>query len=424
METLTALTPLLLVMLVLMACSGFFSASESALFFLSANDRRLMKSGSASEKAALKLLDHPDHLLSAILFSNLLVNFTYFSLASVCTLRMERDEDLGSTWAVAFAMGSLLVLVLIGEMLAKTVGVIAPRSLSKLAALPLTWLVYVESPLTPVVKKVVLVSTRLLWPNFRPEPLINLADLEQAIELTSSNEVLIQQEQAVLQNIVHLSDIRIEEWMRPRSQLKVFKAPLALSDLEFTEGRSDYLMIGESGSDEIEKAIRLEDHFHLPSQNLEKLAQPVLYLPWSASVGLALEKMSNRNRDVTVVVNEFGETVGVLTVDDILETMFTYSPSRVERILERKPIVEIEPGKWLVQGLTNLRILSRRLNLELPPHQSITVAGLIQQQLQRLAEVDDQCQWGPCHFRVVETAKRGSLVAELTLRPETGEEQP
>jgi CBS domain containing-hemolysin-like protein len=422
METFAELIPLLITMLLLMACSGFFSASESALFFLSVSDRRQMKLGNASERKALALLSRPDQLLSAILFSNLLVNVAFFSLASVCSLRLERDSEWGSSWAVGFSMVALLSLILFGEMLAKTLGVLAPRPIARITSLPISWLVLLVNPLMPALQKTVTLSTRLVWPDFKPEPLINLADLEQAIELTSTNAVLIQQEQTVLQNIVHLSDIRVEEWMRPRTQLKVFKQPLGLADLEDLEIKSDYLLIAEAGSEEIERAIRLPDHFDLPKQHLEKLGAPVLYLPWSASVAWALEKMALKNRDVSVVVNEFGETIGVLTVEDILETLFTYSPSRVERILERKPIVEIEPGKWLVQGMTNLRILARRLNLEIPNNQSVTVAGLIQQQLQRLAEVDDVCEWGSCRFRVIETAKRGSLVAELTLRPESAEE--
>jgi putative hemolysin len=422
METLTGLTPLLISMLVLMACSSFFSASESALFFLSATDRREMKTGNSRERIAIELLEHPDQLLSAVLFSNLMVNVGFFSLASVCSIRLEKSPDWGPSWALGFALGALLLLILFGEMLAKTIGVISPRPISRFAAFPLYWLVRLVNPLTPILRNIVSGSTRMLWPGFKPEPLINLADLEQAIELTSNNEVLIQQEQAVLQNIVHLSDIRVEEWMRPRAQLHVLKPPVAFSDLEAYEC-GGYLLFSESGSYEIEKALRLEGHFELPQRNIEKLAKPVMYLPWSASVALALEKMAQRNRDVTAVVNEFGETIGVLTVEDVLETLFTYSPSRAERLLDRKPVVEIEPGKWLVQGMTNLRILSRRLNVDLPPNSSITVAGLIQEQLQRLAEIDDECDWGNCHFRVVETAKRGSLVAELTMRNQTEEVQ-
>jgi putative hemolysin len=415
METLLELSPLLLIMLVLMACSAFFSASEAAMFYLSAADQRAMKNGTHGEKVAVLLLLHPDRLLSAVLFGNLLVNVAFFSLASICTIRLEVDPEWGPPWAVGFSLSALLMLIVFSEMLAKSAAVIAPRRLARQAAVPIQLLVTLVEPLMPALQRINLYSLRILWPGFKPEPLIEIDDLEQAIEVSSGNEALILQEQAVLKNIVQLSEIRVEEWMRPRAQLEALRGPVSLADLPDPELADGYLLFSEPDSEEIEKAIRLEDRLNLPAANLEKLATPVVYLPWSASVAHALEKMMQRDRSVTAVVNEYGETIGVLTIDDIWKTLFTYSPSRAARLLNRQPIVELEPGKWLVQGLTNLRILARRLGIEIPQTNSVTVAGLIQEQIQRLAEVDDQCTWGPCHFRVVETAKRGSLVAELEL---------
>lgn len=415
METIIALLPLLVVMVALMGLSAFCSASEAALFYLSPKDRREMKSGSRSEQIAVELLLNADRLLAAVLFANLLANVSFFALASICAIRLEHHPEFGQRWAVGFSMGALLLLIVFSEMLAKSAAVIAPRWMARRFSLPVRILVTIMSPIVPLLRGINLFSLRILWPNFKPEPLVEIEDLRQAIDVSHGNETLIRQEQAVLNNLVQISEIPIQEWMRPRARLPVLRQPASLADLPDPEQTDGYLFFAEPESDEIEKAIRLEDHINLSGQHLEKLASPVLYLPWTASVADAFERMLRRERHVTAVVNEFGETIGVLTIDDIWETLFTYSPSRVERLLDRKPAVEIEPGKWLVQGLTNLRILSRRLQVEFPPTNSVTVAGLIQEQVQRLAEIGDECVWGPCHFRVVETARRGSLVAELSL---------
>jgi CBS domain containing-hemolysin-like protein len=402
-------------MVALMGFSAFCSASEAALFYLSPADRREMKTGSRAERVAVELLANSDRLLAAVLFANLLANVAYFALASICSIHLERNPESGPTWAIGFGLGALLSLIVFSEMLAKSAAVIAPRWMARQFAIPLRVLVALVAPLMPPLRSINQFALRILWPNFKPEPMVEIEDLEQVIEVSRGNETLIRQEQAVLNNLIQISEIRVEEWMRPRTQVPVLRPPVRLAELSDSEQSDGYLFFTEADSDEIEKAIRLDDLTSLPEKNVEKLAIPVVYLPWTASVADAFEKMLRRDRNVTAVVNEFGETIGVLTIDDIWETLFTYSPSRVERLLDRQPLVEIETGKWLVQGLTNLRILARRLNLELPPTSSVTVAGLIQEQVQRLAEVGDECVWGPCYFRVVETAKRGSLVAELQL---------
>jgi putative hemolysin len=416
------LLPWLIPMLFLMGMSAFFSASEAALFYLTSADRRKMVAGGEGERTALKLLEDADRLLTAILFWNLLINVAYFSLASICSLRLERSEQGSGTQVFIFAVTALLGLIFFSEMLPKSVAVIAPRRIAGTFALPLALAVRLVDPLMPGLSWVNKISTRMIWPNFKPESAIEIQDLEQAILLSTGDEALIRQEQAVLKNIVQLSAIKVEEWMRPRNQLAIYSPPVKLEDLKETVPKGGYLLISEPDTQEIEKAIRLDNQYEFPEECLEKLAEPVLYLPWCATVATALEKMSHRDREVTVVVNEYGETIGVLTIEDILETIFTYSPSRTRRLLDLEPVQELGPDKWLVLGLTNLRLLTRRLNLELPETTSVTVGGVIQEELQRLAEKGDVVHWGPCRFEVREADRRGSLLVELQVCPPVEEE--
>jgi CBS domain containing-hemolysin-like protein len=127
--------------------------------------------------------------------------------------------------------------------------------------------------------------------------------------------------------------------------------------------------------------------------------------------------MSHRDREVTVVVNEFGETIGILTIEDILETVFVYSPSRSERLLDMPPLEQISGDTWRVSGIMSLRQLARRLEVTIPPTFSVTVGGVIQESMQRLAETGDHCNWGPFHLTVVEAPQRGSMLVEVRVVP-------
>lgn len=421
MEIWIGLLPMIIPMIGLIGLSAFFSSSEAALFYLTTTQLRRMSQGTQSEQVAVQLLGNGDRLLTAILFYNLLINIAYFTLASICSLRLEESHGGSQTIAVLFALMALLVLIFCSEMVPKSVAVIAPQAVARFFAIPLSLMVRLVDPLMPSLNLINKVSTRLIWPNFKPEPAIDIGDLEQAILLSTGDQALIRQEQAVLNNVVQLSNIRVEEWMRPRPQLTIFAPPVRLEDLNGTLPAGGYLLIAEKGSAEIEKAIRLDNQFELPPNHLEKMAEPVLYLPWCATVATALEKMSHRDREVTVVVNEFGETIGIITIEDILETVFTYSPSRTRRLLDKEPVQEIGPNRWLVLGMTNLRLLAKRLNLEFPETTNVTVAGVIQEQLQRLAEKGDRCVWGPCDFHVIETGQRGHLLVELSVHLATEE---
>ena len=399
----------------LVCCSGFFSASEAALFFLRPIDRRSLQSGTPAEKIAARLLSDPDRLLSAVLFWNLVINIAYFTISSIISLRMESDPRLGQSLGIGFAIFSLFAIIFFSEMLPKSLAVIKPRSITRFVSLPLSIAVRLLDPVMPVLQGVNLVSRRILLPSFHKESYLETGDLERAIELTGNNDVtVIKQEQAVLQNIVQLSKIRIDEWMRPRTQFVNFTPPVSLNDLKSVPD-SGYLLVTEPDSEEIAKAIRLDKLFELPDKHVERLAEPVLYLPWSATVADALEKMSHRDREVTVVLNEYGETIGILTIEDVLETVFNYAPSRTKRLLDQNPLHKIEEGKWVVSGMMSLRRLSRELNTIIPDTHSVTVAGVIQETMQRLATANDQCDWGPLHFRVLETPHRGHMIVELTL---------
>jgi putative hemolysin len=298
-------------------------------------------------------------------------------------------------------------------MLPKSIAVLKPRKISAIVSLPLSFAVRVVDPMMPLLQSINLISRRLVWPGFQAEPFMEVSDLERAIEHSGKDAALIKQEQAVLQNIVQLSTIRVEEWMRPRTQFVSFRPPVQLADLKGSIPASGYLLITEPDSREIEKAIRLDNQYQLDEKNLDRFAEPVMYLPWCATVADALEKMSHRDREVTVVVNEFGDTIGVLTIEDILETVFVYSPSRSERLLDMPPLEKTSEATWRVAGIMSLRQLARRLEVAIPDTTSVTVGGIIQETMQRLAEPADQCVWPPFKFRVIEVAQRGSMLVEV-----------
>jgi CBS domain containing-hemolysin-like protein len=275
----------------------------------------------------------------------------------------------------------------------------------------------------PVLGAVSLLSRRLLWPGFKSERHLEASDLTRAIELSRAEATLIEQERVTLRNIVMLSEIRADEWMRPRTQFVTFRAPVSLDDLHGSVTPSGYLLVTESGDEEIVSAINLAKLTEVPDDDLQRQACPVACVPWCATVADVLQLLQQTNREVAVVVNEFGETIGIMTIADILATLFHENPSRTDRILDQKPIQEVGEGVWHLTGMTSLRRLARHFQIELPATTNVTVGGIIQELLQRLAQPGDEVIWNRFHFRVLDAPGRGQLLIEMRRVPEEEEDR-
>lgn len=412
------LIPWLLAMAVLIAFSAFFSASEAALFSLRPADRRVLASGTSAQQIAATLLKDPERVLSAVLFWNLVVNISYFALASIVEHRLPD----GSAFVWPLRIGSLLLIIFFSEMLPKTFAVLLSRELATRLSWPLSIMVGIVDPIMPTLRLIMLVSRRLLWPNFHSEESLETADLERAIELSSDDAKLLEQEQTVLRNIVMLSDLRADESMRPRRKLQLFTPPVRLDDLKGTTTHSGYLLLVDEQSENICKSVRLDSLWSVHPDHLEATAEPVVYVPWCATLAYTSGVLLAKDREVAVVVNEWGESIGALTINDIMDVLFTDKPSRSERLLNVEPIQEVKEGLWCATGMTNLRRLAEYFEVELPASHSKTIGGVIQESLQRMPRENDSCEWGPFQFDVVELDDEGNLALQIQRREQEASE--
>jgi putative hemolysin len=405
-------------MLVLIAASAFCSCSEAAMFSLQGDDRRALRKGNAAQRTAIELLNRPDRLLTAILFWNLVFNFGFFVVGSVVEYRLHAESRHAES---AILMGaSLLAMIVFGEMLPKTIGVQQPRLLSGVTALPIAAMVRVLDPVMPMFATTNNLLQRVLLPKFEREPYLEISDLERAIELSTDDAKLAALEQSALRNIVLLSELPAEELMRPRNQYVAHPAPLHLEHLEGELPRAGYLLITEEASDDIAAAIPLKHLTAIPRRHLEQLAQQVVYVPWCATVAAILDELRRQERDVAAVVNEYGETIGIVTIEDVMETIFEDQSSRSARLLATLSIVPVAPDCWHVTGMTNLRRLSRHFDVPLESSRSVTVAGILQEQLQRIPVEGDELLWSGFYLRVLEAEDSGAVKVELRVPPAGG----
>jgi len=401
--------PIFAGLLALIAGSAFFSASEAALFYLQDRDLRQLAKGGSREQAVVALLRAPERVLSGILFWNLMVNMATFALTSLISLRLDRS---GQTAAgIAFAFGSIFTMIFFAELLPKSIAVLKPRWFAVLCVQPIQLAVAIVSPLLPMLNAINAWTLRLLWPSFRPEPYLSLRDLERAVQMSDAETALDPTQRLALENIVSLSDRRIDEWMRPSRSLPIFSPDVTIEQLRERAAGHRHVLLTESDSDEIAKVIWLPGLAYGGHRRLLHHAEPVVFVPWCTSVASVIDKLVRNNLQVAAVVNEHGQAIGVMTLEDILETIFAVSTNRetLQDDADEPSIRSLEDGRWMVSGATSLRNLGRVLQVPLPDSRNVTVRGVIQEVLQRLARVGDTCRWGRFEFTVVEAGQRGRM---------------
>jgi len=409
-------------MLGLIVASAFFSASETALFFLSHDELRSMRVGSARERLAASLLRRPDRLLTAVLFWNLVVNLSYFAVSVFVAQRLVAAGH--AAFAATFSVVSLFAIILMGEVVPKSGAVVFRRPLASLVSIPLAVAVRVLDPVTPLLGRLTLLARRAFWPHLAREPVLNADDLERAVEASELKHESILHERQVLHNVLDLSEISAEEIMRPRGTCLSLPAPIHLADLDGEYPESGYVLVQAADSEDVEQAIPLGEFSVVPELHLEQAAEDVVCVPWCASLANTLQLLRDRFCGIAVVVNEYGETIGIVTYEDVIDTLLSPEPSRAKRVLRREPVLEVSPGNYHVEGMTTLRYLCRRLGLDFQPSPEgvMTVAGMLHEELEHLPVVGDEIDWRDYRIKVIASDRPGRLRALFSRRPDAGVE--
>lgn len=398
----------------LILASGFFSASETALFYLSHDELRTMRIGSPRERMAADLLRNPDRLLTAILFWNLLINLLFFSTSIVIAQQLVSNGF--SSAAGLLGVGSLFVIILFGEVLPKSGAVVFRRRLASWVSWPLAGSVRLLDPIIPQLSWLTRMARRTFWPNIRNEPHLEADDLERAVELSQLSVDVVRHERQVLHNILDLSEIAVEEVMRPRGTYNSISSPVTLDQLLGAVPECGYIIVQSKGAEEIEGAIPLMEFAHFPEADLEQAAEEIVNVPWCATLADTLQLLRDEICGLACVVNEYGETVGIVTYEDLIHTVLMPEPSRAKRLLKREPVVEVSANCYHVEGITSLRYLCRRLHVDFEPIAEgfVTVAGLLYEKLENIPVVGDVCRWKNFRFEVIDVKRPGQLQVKLT----------
>lgn len=377
----------LLILILLIGLSAFFSSAETAL--TTVNKIRIRNLAEAGDKSAVtltKVLEDQGKMLSAILVGNNVVNLTASSMST--TLAM----NIWSNKAVGIATGVLtLVILVFGEISPKTISTLYSEKIS----LKYAKIIYLfMTVMTPVIYAVNVLSSGFLRlvhvdPN-RKQEAITEDELRTIVEVSHEEGVIESEEKKIINNVFDFGDSVAKDIMVPRIDMAMVEVGATYDELIdiFREEKYTRMPVYEETTDNVIGIINMKDillidrneEFHVR----DLLREPLYTYEYKNTAELMVE-MRQTSNNMIIVLDEYGATAGMITLEDLLEEIVGEIRDEYDED-EEQELVEVGPGEYVVEGSMKLDDLNDQLDLELESEDYDSIGGLIIGQLDRLPE--------------------------------------
>ncbi len=409
METIPEST-LFIALIILLAFSGFFSISETSMVALNRYRlKHLVQSGHTGAKLASKLLARTDKFLGMVLFGNNLLNVATALVVGEIAIRYLGNSQAALLVATAAATFAILVF---SEITPKVLGATYPERVALPASYVLTPLLRIAQP---VVWFVNLFVQALLW-ILRLRPTESAGEHKLSVEelrtLVLETGYLPQKHQSILLNLFELEAITVDDVMVPRSQIEAFDldAPLGAIRQQIATAHHRRLLVYRGHLDEVVGTLRvrsvlnLVQNEELTKERLREIIREPSFVPVGTPLFSQLQNFQEERDPVSLVVDEYGELMGLVTMEDILEEIIgeftTQSP------LQTRGFAEQTDGTVLVEGSTLLRDLNRKLGFGFPLDGPKTLNGLIVEYLRDIPEPNTSVKIAGYPLEIVQTQDR------------------
>ena len=418
---------LILALALLILCSAFFAMAETAL--MAANKyrlRHLAKRGNRGAITTLWLLDRTDKLLSLVLIANTLINAMATALVTAIAILFFGHEE--SVITIATAVVAFLLIVF-AEISPKIIGATYPERISLGSSYVLRPLMKVAKPAIWFVNLFVNVLLRLL--RIRGAG-VGHAEAQQRLSPEELRSVVLeagsyipQKHKSILLNLFELEKISVEDIKTPRSQIQALNLALPVEELkaELTTCYHNKLPVYEGeinrivGILHVRKAVALlNEEDDLTTEHFRELLTEPYFIPQDTGVFTQLQYFQENKERLGIIVDEYGEVQGLVTLEDIIEEMIGDFTTSTPGAARSEAMAWSAQGEVLLEGTTPLRDINKKLGLDLPLDGPKTVNGLLLEQLQEIPEFPIALKIGNCVIEVVQVQNQAIKVVKL-LRP-------
>jgi len=397
-------TFLLISLGVLIVLSAFFSSSETSMMSLNRYRlKHLSKEGNKGARRASRLLERPDRLLGTILVGNNIVNILAASIATVVAV-----EFFGEAGIAIATIGLTIVILIFGEITPKTLAAVRPELIAFPVSIVLQILQRILYPVVWVCSSISNVLLRLMG--------INLAANNDQLSVEELRTVvreaglgITRSRQNMLLGILDLEKMTVNDIMIPRNEAigidLEYSLPSINSQLRTCHHTRLPVFQGDinnvTGIVHMRSIARLLSRGDLTKENLISACKEPYFVPESTPLHTQLFNFQKQKRRIAIVVDEYGDVIGLVTLEDILEEIVGEFTS--DMLLPSQDIHPQDDGRFVIEGGTAIRAINRQLKWKLPADGPKTLNGLITEQLESIPETSVCLTIGTYRMEILQT---------------------
>jgi len=381
-------TTLIITLIVMVVISAYFSGSETGMMTLNRYRlRHMAKQGNRAAKRVEKLLRKPDRLISLVLIGNNLVNILASALGTIVGMRLYGNAG------VAIATGVLTFVVLVfAEVLPKTIAALYPEKVAFPSSVLLGPLQIVMMPLVWLLNTVTRLLMRMV--GIKADVVVSSALSKEELRtiVHESRSQMSRWNQDMLLSVLDLEKVTVNDIMVPRNEI----VGIDINDdwksivRQLTHSPHGRIVLYRESLDDTISMLRVREAYRLMTEKQEftkemllRAADEIYYIPEGTPLNVQLVKFQRNKKKVGLVVDEYGDVQGLLTVEDILEEIvgdFTtsMSPTLAEEVTPQND------GSVIIDGTANVRELNKAFNWQLPEEEARTINGMLLEALEEI----------------------------------------
>jgi putative hemolysin len=388
-------------LVILLLLSAFFSSSETA--FLSCRKiriRHLMEEGNKKAGLIHKMMEEPDKLVAAIVIGNNIVNVTASAIATSLAITIFGSEGIG----VAIGVMTFLIL-LVGEITPKGVAVKNAERLSLAFAKPLYYLTKVLSPVATVLTAITKGVIRLMGGTLDRSPFLAEGEFKTLLTVAEEEGSLEESERERLYNVFEFSDTVVKEVMTPRTDMVCLDIQASLDEARDIAVRTGYsrIPVYEENVDHITGILYAKDLLQHPddTHRLQDILREPYFIPETKKVDELLQEMQKSKIHLAIVVDEYGGTAGIVTIEDLLEEIVGEIFDEYD--VTRTPIRKLDEHTALINGMVPIDKVNDLLGIKIPENGFETIGGFMLDQFGRIPSEGEKISFDHVDFIVFKT---------------------
>ncbi len=417
-----SLNALLGILLLLLVFGAWFSAAETSMMAINRHRlNHLIRKGNRSAKLTGRLLSKVDKLLGSILFGNTLLNVAAAAITNIVILRLFGASEL------ALLLGTLLitfVLLVFSEIMPKVIAASYPERVALPSSYFLAPLITLFHPVVSVASALVKGFLSLLRIKVQTDQSKQKVSLEEVRMLVlEAEQFLPHKHQKMLLNLVDLERVVVDDVMVPRNQIEALdlNADAEVLKQQLATCHHTLLPVYENtpgnivGILHVRKTLSLLQHETFSKEELRELLLEPYFIPSDTTLLTQLQHFQERHLRLGLIVDEYGELLGLVTLENILEEIVgdftTQSPAQTGKYFRQ------EDGSLFIEGSTLLRDLNRKMGLHFPLNGAKTLNGLILEHLEDIPEAGTSLKISGYPIEIMQTQDRVVKVARIFVAP-------